>query len=148
MNRIAYQNWPVIRLHTQQSVLNHLFSPLDGYEQTSAALRCKAWAPPIDIHEEAQRYVLQLDVPGVEAKDIEITLESGVLTIKGRRTHNVSESDNGTRYLERRQGDFLRRVNVPQTRVVSDDITADCHNGVLQVVIPKQQVLPKRIQVN
>jgi len=91
-----------------------------------------AWLQPVDVREEENSFVVQVDLPGVEKKDIEITAEKGVLTIKSERS---------------KRGTFLRRFTLPDT-AQSEAITAKHTNGVLEVTIPKQpQVQPKRIEV-
>jgi hypothetical protein len=70
----------------------------------------------VDIHEEAERFVVLADVPGVEAKDIDITAENGVLTIRGeRRTEKKDTDKNGYERIERTSGSFLRRFTLPET---------------------------------
>jgi HSP20 family protein len=106
-----------------------------------------AWLPSVDVREEEARFVVQVDLPGVENKDIEITAEKGVLTIKGERRSEAKKTDAGYERVERVAGSFLRRFTLPDT-AQADAITAKQTNGVLEVSIPKQaQVQPKRIEV-
>ena len=106
-----------------------------------------AWLPSVDVREEENRFVLQVDLPGVDGKDIEITAEKGVLTIKGERKSESKNTDAGYERVERVAGSFLRRFTLPET-AQADAITARQTNGVLEVSIPKQaQVQPKRIEV-
>ena len=103
-----------------------------------------AWLPSVDVREEENRFVVQVDLPGVESKDIEITAEKGVLTIKGERRSEAKKTDAG---FERVAGSFLRRFTLPET-AQAEGITAKQVNGVLEVSIPKQPVVqPKRIEV-
>lgn len=105
------------------------------------------WVPPVDIREEASQFVLHADLPGLEPKDIEITLEKGELTIRGRRTLASRDEKNGFRRVERVSGEFYRRFTLPDT-ADSQAVKARFSNGVLEVAIPKQaQVLPRRINV-
>jgi HSP20 family protein len=92
--------------------------------------------------------VVLADVPGVESKDINITAEKGVLTIRGERQSEKKASDNnGYERTERVTGTFLRRFTLPET-ANTESITAKQTNGVLEVSIPKQpQVQPRRIAV-
>jgi HSP20 family protein len=106
-----------------------------------------AWLPSVDVREEENRFVVQVDLPGVDNKDIEITAEKGVLTIKGERKSESKKADAGFERVERVAGTFLRRFTLPET-AQADTITAKQVNGVLEVSIPKQaQVQPKRIEV-
>ena len=105
------------------------------------------WVPAVDIKEEETQFVLRADLPGVEPKDIEITMEKGLLTIRGRRQAETRDEQHGFRRVERVTGEFFRRFSLPDT-ADSQSIRAKHVNGVLEVSIPKQaQVLPRRIEV-
>jgi HSP20 family protein len=105
------------------------------------------WIPQVDVYEEPERFAVLVDVPGVDAKDIEITAEKGVLTIRGERRAVAREESSAYRRLERRSGKFLRRFALPESANL-DSITAKQTHGVLEVTIPKQAKLqPRRIEV-
>jgi HSP20 family protein len=106
-----------------------------------------AWIPSVDVREEDDRFVVQADLPGVTAKDIEITTDKGVLTLRGERKSETKSEGKGFERVERVAGSFLRRFTLPETANV-EGISARHVNGVLEVTIPKQaQVQPKRINV-
>ena len=105
------------------------------------------WVPPVDIREEEKQFLIHADLPGVEPKDIDVTLEKGELTIRGSRVLENRDERNGFRRVERTSGQFYRRFSLPDT-ADSQSVKARFNNGVLEVAIPKQaQVLPRRIQV-
>jgi HSP20 family protein len=106
------------------------------------------WRPAVDILENDARFLLRADVPGVDAGDIDVSMDAGVLTISGvRHTENPDESTD-VRRIERAAGRFLRRFTLPEA-VNADAITAKCSNGILEVVIPKQpEIQPRRITVD
>jgi len=105
------------------------------------------WTPAVDIREEDSRYVIHADVPGVDPKDIEINMEDGVLSIKGERHSEVTDEREGYKRVERVRGSFFRRFSMPDT-ADADAVTAKSKDGVLEIVIPKQEKLqPKRIRV-
>jgi HSP20 family protein len=105
------------------------------------------WLPVVDVHEEAERFVVRADLPGVEPKDVEITAEKGVLTIRGQRHAEKRDNANGYERVERVSGAFLRRFSLPESAETSE-IKAKQSNGVLEITIPKlPQVQPKRIAV-
>ena len=105
------------------------------------------WAPAVDIEEYADKFVISADVPGVEPKSVEITLEAGVLMLSGTRERNVEQANVESRRIERAAGRFFRRFALPDT-ADGDAVTAKGSNGVLEVVIPKRQAaLPRRISV-
>lgn len=95
------------------------------------------WLPAVDIKEDDKQFVLRADLPGVDPKGIEITMEEAVLTLCGRREAESRDEKNGYRRVERVGGEFFRQA-----------IKARHVNGVLEVMIPKQDaVLPRKISV-
>ena len=72
------------------------------------------WLPVVDVHEEAERFVVRADLPGVDPKDVEITAEKGVLTIRGQRHAEKRDNANGYERVERVSGSFLRRFTLPE----------------------------------
>lgn len=105
------------------------------------------WAPAVDIKEEADRFVLYADLPGVDVKDIDITMEQGVLTIRGERKSETDVEKEGYRRVERVRGTFYRRFSLPDS-ADAERIAASSRGGVLEVVIPKQaKTQPRRISV-
>jgi HSP20 family protein len=143
MSIIRYEPWLLMnRLHRD---LDRLFnSPANGEEQQQSVVD---WAPPADIREEEKQFVIHADLPGVEPKNIDVSLEKGVLTIRGRRDLESRDEKRGFRRVERVSGEFFRRFSLPDT-ADSQSVKARFTNGVLEVSIPKQaQVLPRRISV-
>jgi len=105
------------------------------------------WMPLVDIKEEADRFVMFADIPGVDPEHIDVQMDKGLLTIKGeRRAEATSETERFSR-TERVHGLFHRRFALPDS-ADPDRITASGHNGVLQICIPKKpETTPRRIQV-
>ena len=104
------------------------------------------WVPAVDIHQQDRQFVIHADLPGVDPKNIEITLENCVLTIRGRRELAPRTQQEGFRTIERAGGEFFRRFSLPDT-TDSQAVTARHANCVLEVAIPKQaQVLPRRAE--
>jgi HSP20 family protein len=117
---------------------------LQGDDAAAAVVN---WAPAVDIREEPKQFVLHADLPGVKPEDIEVSLEKGILTVRGQRRLENREEKDGYRRVERVGGEFFRRFSLPDT-ADSQSVKAKFNNGVLEVVIPKQQeVLPRRINV-
>lgn len=105
------------------------------------------WTPAVDIKEEEGRYVLWADLPGVSPEYIDITMENGILTLKGERITDAKQQREGIKRVERVFGSFYRRFSLPDT-ADSDGISARCANGVLEISIPKKTaVQPKKINV-
>jgi HSP20 family protein len=106
-----------------------------------------AWTPSVDVHEENDRFLLSADMPGVEAKDIEVSAEDGVLTIRAERLTSARADSDSVENVKRVSGTFLRRLTLP-VAVQAEAIKARYANGVLEIDIPKQaRVETKRIPV-
>jgi HSP20 family protein len=145
MTLVSYEPWSFVNRLQRQ--LDQTFNKTSATAEAASA-QTVAWIPRVDIYEEAERFVVLADVPGVEAKDIDITAENGVLTIRGERHTQKKESDqNSYERVERTSGSFLRRFTLPDT-ANTETIKAKQTNGVLEVSIPKHpQVQPRRISV-
>lgn len=142
MNVARYEPW--VLMNRLQRDLDRLFTQAANADETQGVVD---WVPPVDIREEQNQFVLHADLPGVDAKNIDVTLEKGVLTIRGRRELESRDEKSGYRRVERVAGEFFRRFSLPDT-ADSQAVKARFTNGVLEVVIPKQaQVLPRRINV-
>jgi len=105
------------------------------------------WMPRVDIKEEDKRFVIQADIPGVDPKDIEISMDKGVLSIKGERKSESTEDTGKVTRVERLHGVFHRRFALPDS-ADADGITATGKHGVLEIAIPKKaETTPRRIEV-
>jgi len=126
--------------------MNRMFAMSAGQDDVSA--KSGDWVPAVDIAEDEASYMIHADVPGVKPEDVEVELENGVLTLKGKRDETKKEEGEGYRRVERVSGQFYRRFTMPET-VDADNISAKTEHGVLEIVIPKQpKPEPKRIKVN
>ncbi|MFB3101211.1 MAG: Hsp20/alpha crystallin family protein, partial [Gammaproteobacteria bacterium] len=101
------------------------------------------WRPAVDIKEEEDRFVIYADLPGIDPKDIEITMDQGVLTLKGERSEETKEEREGYRRVERVSGSFYRRFSLPDT-ADSERIEAKGKNGVLEITLPKHEKVQAR----
>ena len=146
MTLTRYEPWAA--LTRLQEDLNRLLEgrwPTLGDEESRVVT--SQWVPAVDIVEEPERFVLRADVPGVKPEDIEVTVENGMLTIKGERKEAHEERKEGYRRIERVHGTFYRRFSLPDTADL-DRIEAKNRHGVLEIVIPKKQEMqPRRIAV-
>ena len=73
----------------------------------------RVWAPALDISERKDAYVVTVEVPGVNADDLDITLEDGLLTIQGERQFTSESSEQQYHRVERRYGSFRRSITLP-----------------------------------
>jgi HSP20 family protein len=138
MTIVRFEPWPLVGRWQQQLDRNL------GEDTDSASV---SWIPHVDVHEEPERFLVVADVPGVDGKDIEITADKGVLTIKGERHAEKKSSQDGYERVERASGTFLRRFTLPAS-VDAESIKATHVNGVLEVTIPKRpEAQPRRVTV-
>src|SRR3954465_10132712 len=112
---VRYEPWNVVS--QLQSEINRVFGNLSDTDSNSAT---SEWSPAVDVREFSDRFQLLLDVPGVDPKEVEITLDNGVLTISGPRGGGKAVGTNGTEQpqqqrIERRLGRFHRRFILPDT---------------------------------
>ena len=142
-----YEPWSAMR--QIQNEMGRIFNDAVAGAEDRSNVVTSRWTPAVDIREDSGQFVLAADVPGVDPKDIEVTMENGVLTIKGeRKLETQDEGDNGYRRVERVYGSFYRRFTLPDT-ADAEAISASGNHGVLEVVIPKRAALqPKRIAVS
>jgi HSP20 family protein len=144
LNVTRYEPWALHREMLNE--FNRLFDRSGSNDDSTSAVA--EWAPSVDIEEHADKYVLHADVPGVDPKDIEITLEKGVLTLSGAREKTVEQKDVESRRIERVTGRFLRRFTLPES-VDAEAVKATGRHGVLEIVIPKREAAkPRKITVN
>jgi HSP20 family protein len=101
------------------------------------------YVPAVDVVEENDRFVLRADLPGVDPKNITISMENGALSLTGERYAEKSENANGLHRIERLSGKFYRRFSLPES-ADAENITAKSANGILEVAIPKKPVLQSR----
>lgn len=137
----SYQPW---------GLLNQLQRELERAHEgggNEGSIATAEWAPAVDIKEENDKFVLQADIPGVKPEDIDVSMENGVLTIKGEKRTEAKTEQEGYKRVERTYGSFYRRFSLPDT-ANAEAISAKSKLGVLELVIPKREaVKPKKINV-
>lgn len=104
------------------------------------------WAPLIDVFERDNEVVVRAEVPGLEAKDVEVNIDEEGLTIQGERKFEEEVKEENFYRLERRYGSFHRFVPFP-VEVKPDKAKATFKNGVLEVVVPKAEPKKKPIRL-
>jgi HSP20 family protein len=109
--------------------------------------RARLWAPAVDMVDEKDELIVRADLPGLEEKDIDVTVEDGTLTIRGERKEEKEEKKADYYYSERSYGAFVRTLALP-TAVESDKVKATFKKGVLEVHLPKAKAaVGKKIEV-
>ena len=105
------------------------------------------WNPSVDIFENENDIVVKVEVPGINAKDIDVRMENNVLMLKGERKFEKETKEENYHRVEREYGSFSRAFALP-TAVKEDKITAEYKDGILKIVLPKkEEVKPKSIKI-
>ena len=148
MTLVRYEPWTLMnRLHRE---LDELFRdpPAATTAPTAAEARPVALLPSVDVHEDADRYLVRADLPGVQPADIQVTADQGVLTIRAERRAERREGAPVNGRYERFAGTFVRRFTLPED-ANAEAIGARSTHGVLELTIPKQaKPEPRRIAVD
>ena len=136
---------PFRGLSTLQEQFNRLFNESFRNQPEESALT--TWAPAVDIYETPNELVVKADLPDVNDKDIDVRVESNLLTIRGERKFEKSVSEENYLRVERTYGAFSRSFSLPNT-VNAESIGAEYKNGVLTVTLPKrEESKPRQVKV-
>ena len=127
-----------------ERMFREFFRPGDGEEATWMRGN---WAPPVDIYETDEAFVLKAELPGFSKEDVQIELHGNRLTLRGERKHDTEAKEEQYHRLERAYGRFERVFWLPAT-VDAEKIKASFTNGVLELRLPKSEAAkPKRIAI-
>ena len=131
---------------TLQEQINRVFGDVVG--RTGEESNLTPWAPEVDIYETENELVVKADLPDVNPQDLDIRVESNILTIRGERKIDKKVNEDNYLRIERSYGSFSRSFSLANS-VKSEAIKADYQNGVLTLSIPKrEEAKPKQIKVN
>jgi len=141
---MVIQRWDPVRdlLHLQEQV-NRLFE--DSVARSGAIRETETpatWRPPVDLFEQADRYVVRADLPGIEGSAAGVQIEGQDLVLRGERRRDAAISRDNYLRLERPAGSFGVRIGLPVS-VDREGIEATYRNGVLEIVLPKRREEPK-----
>jgi len=107
----------------------------------------REWAPSVDVSETAKKVVVKAEVPGMDAKDIDITVTGDILTIRGERKQVKEEKEENFHRIERSYGAFSRSIRLP-AEVETDKVDAAYKDGVLKITMSKtKKASAKKIEV-
>lgn len=140
--------WEPFRNMTDiQGEVNRLFDTFLGRPaQSSQAMR--TWLPSVDMHETKDDLVLSVEVPGVNEKDVSVSITGDLLSIKGERRAADQAKDQQYLHVERVYGQFERLIQLPMA-VQADKVKATYRDGVLTVTLPKAEELkPREIKID
>ena len=124
--------------------LRESYSP-EGPEE---ALTTSNFAPPVDVYEDEHGITLKIEVPGIDEKEIDVSVENNTLTVRGQRRFEKDEKEENFQRVERMYGSFTRSFTLPNT-VDLEQVTAHYDKGMLKVRLAKRaEAKPKQIKVN
>jgi len=101
------------------------------------------WLPAVDVAETKNEVVVNVEIPGMDPKKIDISLREGILTVKGEKKQEKVEEEENYHFVERKYGNFTRSIPLPQ-EVQSDKISASYKEGVLKIALPKSGEAKKK----
>jgi HSP20 family protein len=143
---MAITRWdPFREVYVLQNRLNSLFGNVnEGADPVSTA----SFVPAVDVYEDEKKVVLKLEVPGIEEKDLDVSVEKNTLTVKGERKFEKEEKEENFHRIERRFGTFYRAFTLPSI-VDTESVNASYNAGVLKLELNKKpEAQPKQIKVN
>jgi HSP20 family protein len=101
------------------------------------------WLPSLDVSETKNDLLVKAELPGLDPKEIDISVANGILTIKGEKKQEKEEKEENYHLVERSYGSFVRSVQLPKD-VQSDNISASFKNGILKITLPKSEEAKKK----
>ena len=145
MNIVKYD--PFRDLRNLQDEMNRLFSGTFSRGGSQDEVLRGAWSPSVDIFENKNEIVLEAELPGMKAEDVNISIENNVLTIHGERKFEKKDEKDNFHRVERAYGSFTRSFTLPPT-VSSENADAEFENGVLRLTLAKrEEAKPRRIEI-
>ncbi len=132
---------------TMQREIDRMFDRFRGGVADDGSVSTSLVAPAVDIIERQNDYTIKAELPGVKKEDVKITVQNGVLTIRGEKKQEEEKKGENYHRVERSYGSFQRSFTLPNS-VSSEKIEASYDNGVLSVTLPKvEEAKPKEIEV-
>ena len=133
---------------TLQDRVNRIFRESFSPEGSDEALTTSNFAPPVDVYEDEHNITLKIEVPGIDEKDINVSIENNTLTVRGERRFEKDEKEENFHRVERMYGSFTRSFTLPNT-VDPEQVSAHYEKGVLKIRLAKKaEAKPKLIKVN
>jgi len=133
---------------TLQDRVNRIFRESLSPENQEEALTTGNFAPPVDVYEDEHNITLKIEVPGIDEKDINVSIENNTLTVGGERRLEKDEKEENFHRVERKYGSFTRSFTLPNT-LDPEQVSAHYEKGVLRIRLAKKaEAKPKLIKVN
>ena len=119
-----------------------------GWPEPRKGLLEGEWAPSVDVAETDEEITVTAELPGVEQKEVDITIADDVLTLKGEKKEEKEVKEKNYHRIERSYGSFQRSVSLP-AGVQADKAKATYKNGILTITVPKvEEAKPKQIKID
>lgn len=145
----ALSPWrPFATIEPFRKEMDSLFDRFFGGDANGSMIpAAQAWTPRVDVEETDKEIVVKADLPGVDAKAVEVTVQDGILTVRGEKKEEKEEKRKNYHRVERFAGSFFRAIALPPG-ADADKISAASANGVVTITVPKKPDLqPKKIAV-
>ena len=144
---MSMQRWdPVTEMRRLQNRMSRLWGrqPFSMFEFDEA----EAWSVPLDVREQDGQVIVEASVPGADPENLDVSIEDGVLTIKGEtKSEREEKTEEGYLLKERHEGSFYRAVRLPES-VDPEHAQSNYDNGVLRITLPKMpEKQPRKIKV-
>jgi HSP20 family protein len=139
---IAKLNPIFSELNLTKDRLNRLFGRNEAWE-TEGALSLADWAPSVDVLEKENEILIKAELPGVDAKDVAVTVDNNVLTLKGERHLEKDVKKESYHRMECAYGTFFRSFTLPSS-VDAANVRAEYKDGLLSLTLPKRTVSKSR----
>jgi HSP20 family protein len=134
---------PFRELERMRREMDHLWDSFFEERPTRKIEQLGEWGPSLDLSETKNDLIVKAEVPGMDPKDIAISLSNDVLTIRGEKKQEKEEKEENYHFIERSYGSFSRSIRLPR-EVQGDKINAFYKNGVLRVTLPKSEEAKKK----
>ncbi len=116
-----------------------------GFPGTAQATELETFRPTVELSEGEHEYRVNVELPGLKPEEVEVSVDEGMLKIRGEKKREEHKMRQGVEYSERTYGSFTRSIQLPRT-VDASKINAQFENGVLAITIPKTEAAkPRRI---
>ncbi len=136
---------PISELSNLRKEMDRLWS--EFFREGEIAAKTESWVPAVDVSETKDAVIVKAEIPGMDPKDIDVSLSGDTLIIKGEKKEEKEEKDENFYRIEMRRGSFQRAVRIP-VPVNKDKIEAKYEKGILKVKLPKtEETKPKQIEV-
>ena len=138
---------PMRELWKSQNRLDQMLDSFLGDSWSQVGHEWSGWAPQVDVEETPDAFKFHADLPGLNKKEISISVENHRLTIKGERKTEAEEKKSSFHRVERTYGAFCRSFQLPAS-VRSEEVEASYKDGVLEITVPKAEELkPRTIEI-